>query len=92
MATATKFRSRWYGALYGAAWNTLPYACDLLSHVPLPKFFRRWRRAWDSEEPGTMMAYEDWYGPALDGLFHAHIESPILGWLDRKIAEAHNAK
>lgn len=74
--------SIWYWVLLEKLfWDCVTHVCHWMNYVPLPKWFRNWERAWDSDEPNEIMKAEDWFGDDLGSIWHCHICSPPLQWV-----------
>jgi hypothetical protein len=63
------------------AWDCGLALCSWLHEVKIPKFILDWERAWDEDEPGEKMRFEDWFGDSWCCLWHIYIENPILQWV-----------
>ena len=69
----------WYWALMEWFWmNVESWACYYMDYIPLPKFFRNWKRAWDEDEPGSPCTFEEYWGGTLGSLWHVFICDPVF--------------
>jgi hypothetical protein len=74
--------SIWYWVLLEKLfWDCGTWVCHWMGYVPLPKWFRNWERAWDSDEPDEVMKAEDWFGDDLGSIWHCHVCDPPLQWV-----------
>lgn len=69
----------WYWVVaHFLAWDCCTRVCDLLHHVPMPRWLRNWEGKWDKDEESCKLS--EWYGDTFDVFWHCWIESPFMQW------------
>ena len=75
----------WYWALLDWLAAEETYICHWLHSIPLPKWVRNWKRAWDTDEPTEIIKFGEWFGDDLGGLWHVFICTPLMQWTYRHL-------
>jgi hypothetical protein len=70
----------WY-LLEFLAWDCTTSVCDVLHHIPLPKFICNWERNWGGDPEDGNCTLEQWYGDSIGSFWCCFVEHPACQWV-----------